>query len=350
MAASARQVLSTATRLTQSSDIATRLDEVAIGPEIASALLFLIAERSSDSYEAARAIQAAGEPNPVRRALILALQRLARGQLGSVVEMRPDDERAGAVDPFGYAADLLFRELLRGVIELAREGLGLSGGGDLGSDVARFERVKALSLDLTQHEDAVRVSATSTFPGPHYLASQLLRAAGTLKVAATIASGRKVLYLAPTHALVGQVERDLNARVGGLATAESVEDAAIEDILPALPTLAVITPERCFALLTFAPELFDNVGLLVFDECHLLGVGASQGAIEARKVDRRGIDAMLCLLTFLSINHDADLLLLSAMLSNGLEVAAWLEDLIGRPVHAFDDRWKPTRQLRCCVT
>ncbi len=171
-----------------------------------------------------------------------------------------------------------------------------------------------------------------------------------LKIAATITSGKTVLYLAPTHALVGQVERDLNERIGDLATAESVDDTTVEDILPALPTLAVVTPERCFALLTFAPELFANVGLLVFDECHLLGVGGREGGTIVRRVDRRGVDAMLCLLTFLATAPDADLLLLSAMVSNGPEVASWLNSLTGRPVHAFDDSWKPTRQLRCCVT
>ena len=171
-----------------------------------------------------------------------------------------------------------------------------------------------------------------------------------LKIASTITSGKTVLYLAPTHALVGQVERDLNERLGELATAESVDDTSVEDILPALPTLAVVTPERCFALLTFAPELFANVGLLVFDECHLLGVGVREDGAIARRVDRRGVDAMLCLLTFLSTTPDADLLLLSAMVSNGREVASWLQSLMSRPVHAFDDRWKPTRQLRCCVT
>ena len=171
-----------------------------------------------------------------------------------------------------------------------------------------------------------------------------------LKIAATITSGKTVLYLAPTHALVGQVERDLTERIGGLATAESVDDTTVEDILPALPALAVVTPERCFALLTFAPELFTNVGLLVFDECHLLGVGGLEDAATARRVDRRGVDAMLCLLTFLATAPNADLLLLSSMVSNGREVASWLQSLTERPVHAFDDRWKPTRQLRCCVT
>jgi superfamily II DNA/RNA helicase len=421
VAGSARQFMMLASRLRHPGMVTTRLDEDAVGPEIAAALLFLIAERSSDAFEAAREIHAAGEPDPIRRALILALSRLARGRLQEIGEMDLPAERLAASDPFGYAADLLFRELLSGVILLARDGLGLAEGDGFTVAVAHFESVRRLSVAVDAVPDAsipAGLQAISTFAGPHHLAGLLLRAAGTfrnsvvvrtpapggvdvqrwrewlrgearrwpyvwenhrraiatgylncgqsmimtsptgsgkttlaaLKIAATITSGKTVLYLAPTHALVSQVERDLNERIGELATAESVDDTTAEDILPALPTLAVVTPERCFALLTFAPELFANVGLLVFDECHLLGVGGREDGAIARRVDRRGVDAMLCLLTFLATAPNADLLLLSAMVSNGPQVALWLNSLTSRPVHAFDDRWKPSRQLRCCVT
>lgn len=421
VAGSARQFMALASRLQRAELVTTRLDEDAVGAEIAAALLFLIAERSSDAFEVARDIQAAGEPDPIRRALILALNRLAHGRLQEIGEMDLPAERLAAPHPFGYAADLLFRELLSGVILLAQDGLGLAEGDGVAAAVARFEHVRRLSVDADVGADTpipAGLRAVSAFAGPHHLAGLLLRAASTirdsalvrtlapggadlerwgkwlrgeavrwpyawendrraiatgylncgqslvmtsptgsgkttlaaLKIAATITSGKTVLYLAPTHALVGQVECDLNERIGGLATAESVDDTTVEEILPALPTLAVVTPERCFALLTFAPELFTNVGLLVFDECHLLGVGGREDAAIAQRVDRRGVDAMLCLLTFLATAPDADLLLLSAMVSNGPEVASWLQSLINRPVHAFDDCWKPTRQLRCCVT
>ena len=420
VAASARQFMALAARLRSPKSSTTRLDEDAVGSEIASALLFLIAERSSDAFEAARDIQAAGEPDPIRRALILSIGRLARGRLQEIVDLDLSAERLAASDTFGYAADLMFRELLSGVILLARDGLGIFEGDGITSAVERFERVRRLSVDVQPDGPPAPagLSAVSTFAGPHHLSGLLTRAAGTLrdsalvrtpapsgadasrwrewlraeagrwpfiwenhrraigtgyldcgqslvmtsptgsgkttlaalKIASTIASGKTVVYLAPTHALVGQVERDLNERVGGLAVAESVDDTTVEDILPALPTLAVVTPERCFSLLTFAPELFANVGLLVFDECHLLGVGSGEEGALTRRVDRRGVDAMLCLLTFLATAPHADLLLLSAMVSNGPEVAAWLQALTGRPVHAFDDPWKPTRQLRCCVT
>lgn len=433
VAASARQVVATAVRLAQAGAPEgrpeaqpTRLDEDAIGAELAAALLFLIAERSSDAFEAARDITAAGEPDPVRRALILAVGRLARGRLADILEIDPAAEGLRAADMANFATDLLYRELLVGVRDLAEFGLGAEG--KLNEAIARFARARDLSISSTEAmplgaiDDGVRVAAPRpsalVFGGPYHLASLLLRAAGTLaqcmlvripvpsgsdaeswngwlkteaarwpylwenhrralatgyldagqslimtsptgsgkttlaalKIAATITSGRTVLYLAPTHALVSQVERDLNERIGAIVTAESVEDGASIDELQVLPRVAVLTPERCFALLTFAPELFANVGLLVFDEFHLMGVPEATIAVPRPRVDRRAIDAMLCLLTFVSVSPASDLLLLSAMVSNGGEVGGWLSGLLGRPVHPFDDRWKPTRQLKACVT
>nr|WP_256432912.1 DEAD/DEAH box helicase [Novosphingobium sp. SG751A] len=167
-----------------------------------------------------------------------------------------------------------------------------------------------------------------------------------LKIAATLSAGESVIYLAPTHALVDQVEADMSAQIGGLEPVSVVEDLALEDIGERLPPFSVMTPERCLALLGFAPELFDKVGLLVFDEFHL--IGADNPAISLT-VNARAIDAMLALLTFLRRRKDADLLLLSAMVANGAEIARWLRGVTGREVEAFDDPWKPTRQLRSCV-
>lgn len=420
VAGSARQVIAQIARLGPDDSGPSRLDEDVVGADIAAALLFLIAEQASDAQEAARSIRAAGEPNPVRRALILALGRFCRGAFSEVAEMDIDRERLTTETQEGYATDLLYRELLRGLQLLAQAGLGLVGDEAMAAADAIFAKVRTLSVEAVVSDSLPSVgvvTAVSVFAGPHHLAALLRRAGKTLaesalvrtptpkgaaesqwhpwvqgearrwpflwrnhreaiatgyleqgsslvmttptgsgkttlaalKIAATLAAGKTVLYLAPTHALVGQVERDLNERIQGLATAASIEEVSLDDIIESLPDLAVVTPERCFALLTFAPDLFHNVGLLVFDECHLLGV-SKPATHEARaRVGRRGIDAMLCLLTFMSINKSADYLLLSAMVSNGAEIADWLRSLLGRPVFPFEDRWKPTRQLRACV-
>ncbi len=58
---------------------------------------------------------------------------------------------------------------------------------------------------------------------------------------------------------------------------------------------------------------------------------------------------MLCLLHAAKRASEADFLLLSAMLTNGEELAGWLAHLTTRPAHYFYDQWKPSRQARGVV-
>jgi hypothetical protein len=105
-----------------------------------------------------------------------------------------------------------------------------------------------------------------------------------------------------------------------------------------LRDIEVMTPERCLAMLSFAPEAFGDVGLLVFDECHLLS--PELGRI------RRALDAMLCVLGFHHVAPNADMLFLSAMLKNPQDIADWIAALTERPCVAVDLPWKPSRQAR----
>lgn len=162
----------------------------------------------------------------------------------------------------------------------------------------------------------------------------------SLKIAGVLARGKKVAFLAPTHALVDQLTEDLQdmfpSEVFGSVVSSDFdflmqEDAVFQDI-------EVMTPERCLAMLSFAPEAFKDVGLLVFDECHLLS--PQTGKI------RRALDAMLCVLGFNHVAPEADFLFLSAMIKNGTELATWLEELTNRRAVAVDLIWKPSRQAR----
>jgi hypothetical protein len=101
-----------------------------------------------------------------------------------------------------------------------------------------------------------------------------------------------------------------------------------------------MTPERCLALLSYAPDAFEDVGLLVFDECHLLSPVSGL---------RRALDGMFCVLAFNSIAPDADFLFLSAMIRNGSEFATWIGSLTGRECVFVDPLWKPSRQARGVV-
>jgi hypothetical protein len=162
----------------------------------------------------------------------------------------------------------------------------------------------------------------------------------SLKIAGILAGGKKVVFLAPTHALVDQLTVDLQemfpADVMGSVVSSDFDLLLLDNAQ--LRDIEVMTPERCLAMLSFAPEAFKDVGLLVFDECHLLSP-------EIGRI-RRALDAMLCVLGFNHVAPKADMLLLSAMLKNVDEMSEWVAALTGRPCVAVDLPWKPSRQAR----
>lgn len=148
--------------------------------------------------------------------------------------------------------------------------------------------------------------------------------------------------MAPTHALVDQTTRDLReyfprASVQG----ERADEFGFLNGGEDLPDVMIMTPEACLLLTHMEPERFDDVGLLIFDECHLIHPKTDG--------DRRAVDAMLCILGFVRVAPKADLVLLSAMMKNTKELSSWLSDLTGRKALALDNAWKPTRQLRGCI-
>ncbi|GAB7211899.1 hypothetical protein OS31_34090 [Dickeya oryzae] len=102
-----------------------------------------------------------------------------------------------------------------------------------------------------------------------------------------------------------------------------------------------MTPEACLLLTHMEPEQFNDVGLLIFDECHLMHPKTDG--------DRRAIDSMLCILGFVRVAPMADIVLLSAMMKNTCELSMWLASLTGRKALSLDNAWKPTRQLRGCI-
>jgi hypothetical protein len=163
-----------------------------------------------------------------------------------------------------------------------------------------------------------------------------------LKIATVLLRGARVIFLAPTHALVGQTQRSLKGTFQDYSILADVEeDVGIGDVV-VLGEVTVMTPERCLMLLSVDPDAFADLGLIVFDECHLL---------HPREDDRsrRGLDAMLAILNLTRIAPEADLLLLSAMMKNTQEIAGWIAHLTGRQCLTLDLSWKPTRQVRGCV-
>ncbi len=163
-----------------------------------------------------------------------------------------------------------------------------------------------------------------------------------LKIHSVLLSGRKAVFLAPTHALVDQTARDLrNAFPRASVQGERFDEFGFSGGGDDLPDILVMTPEACLLLSHMEPDSFENAGLLIFDECHLIHPKTDG--------DRRAIDAMLCILGFVRVAPKADVVLLSAMMKNTEELSAWLKELTGRKALALDDAWKPTRQLRGCI-
>jgi superfamily II DNA/RNA helicase len=165
----------------------------------------------------------------------------------------------------------------------------------------------------------------------------------SLKIAGVLARGKKVVFLAPTHALVEQLTSDLQEMFPkeALGSVVSSDFDLLFQSGGQLKEIEIMTPERCLAMLSFASDAFEDVGLLVFDECHLLS--PQSGKI------RRALDGMLCVLAFNHIAPDADLLFLSAMLRNAEEFAKWIEKLVDRQCVCVDLLWKPSRQARGVV-
>lgn len=163
-----------------------------------------------------------------------------------------------------------------------------------------------------------------------------------LKIASVLAAGKNVIFIAPTHALVEQLTTDLQAvfpeeLMGSLVSSDFDR---LFTSGTALRKIEVMTPEHCLALLSYAPHAFADVGLMVFDECHLLSPVSGL---------RRALDGMFCVLAFNSIAPDADFLFLSAMIRNGADFAAWIASLTGRTCVFVDPLWKPSRQARGVV-
>lgn len=147
------------------------------------------------------------------------------------------------------------------------------------------------------------------------------------------------VYLVPSRALVHQVEADLRRRLPligisvrtVIAGAEpgGILDEEVEEL--ATPrTLTILTPEKLDVYFRNRPDLFEACRLLIVDEAHKLG-DPQRGSL---------VDSLLT--RFRLLVPEARLLLLSAVVSNVLEIASWLE----HPEGGFRDSWRPTRQLK----
>jgi len=393
----------------------------AISPNVSALLLFLIANQPSDAMEMAETLPKPTEVEDDPITLLAgALAKLASGRLADIPLLSARRIAPLPEDVCDAAAQALYIRLLHGLGSLAQFLLNAANLPDLGvSAVDVFRQVQRSAAQELPWPVADakkwRLTAFSTFPGPHHLATLLIAAAdylgasalsgilppsgilptvwngllktviverpflwpnhqkaiddgllmpGTsavisfptgagkttlsvLKTAVALGLGGAVIYLAPTHALVGQMKTDLRKAFPDIPVRESliVEDfyTEIEDTFSSTNAqIVVMTPERCLALLSMEGVGFGAVRLVIFDECHLMH--PRQGG-----QNRRSLDAMLAVLHLREAAPSADWLLLSAMIENAHEIAGWLAELLGRRCIPLNLDWKPTRQARGCL-
>ncbi len=374
-----------------------------ISSYVAATVLFLIGNSQADAAETALSITEINNESLVHQRLISSIVSLATGKLSKIADSQFNEEEViQSVDFQEVALSYLWRELGLGIVNIAKRLIGQSNE----EQQNHFDKVIKLSISetgffdqrsifsgpyrlaklLKMLEEDIFNRAVIDIPPPpdvahqpwQYFLTKLAKdrpylwenhkeAVGTdflnsgisavltlptgagkstlaeLKIASCLYSGRKVVYLVPTHALEDQVNRNLrplftefepiNIEFGGEYTDF--------DEINNFPIL-VMTPERCLTLLNIHPEFFESVGLVVFDEFHLIH------GIDIKK-DRRSIDAMYCLLSLFTLATHADYLLISAMVENSDDIASWVAQITGRECKVFNSTWKPTRQLHGCL-
>lgn len=410
VAGTAHQLAANAERQILRGGPTTALSSSHVSSDIAAMLLFLVAEAPADAAEMARTLRT-DLPDPVERALVMALRDFADGRWWAILN-RPEPPKNGASTDVSYsgATRALYRLVLRGVRALAHQ-VSEPESDLTTSPVALLEHARSLSVAPFRLSDLDVRSPVSAVPGPHHLASLLqsvarrigessvsriapipglddtawvdslrriarsrpllwrnhraaideglLRAGvsaviafptgagkstlAELKINAALLAGHRVLFLAPTNALVDQVARNLRDSFPTFTIqGRRDDDFALETGPGLVPQLLVMTPEACLTHLSIDETVFQDVQLLIFDECHLIHP-SKHGR------NRRAVDAMLCLLSFVRICPLADLILMSAMIGNAAALANWIQELTGRQCLALDLPWKPTRQLRGSV-
>ena len=248
-----------------------------------------------------------------------------------------------------YGGPLHLASLLIGIEEHAHLiSLGMVRGPDQISRKAWNGFIRKIALQRPylwrNHRDAIEqgyltpgVSSAISFPtgaGKSTLTE--------LKIAASLLLGKRIVFLAPTNALVEQTRRSLEKTFDNINVYFDMDHKIPPYGSVTLSAINVMTPERCLMNMSIDEEAFSDVGLIVLDECHILHS-------DDENYSRRGFDAMLVILNLTSISPGADLLLLSAMMKNTDDISEWISELTNRKCLSLKLSWKPTRQVRGCV-
>lgn len=154
-----------------------------------------------------------------------------------------------------------------------------------------------------------------------------------------LAAGRRIVFVTPLRALSAQTEANLQQTFGPLgktisALYGSIGVSSVDEDAIRTRNIVVATPEKLDFALRNDPSLLDDVGLLIFDEGHMIGMSEREVRYEVQiqRLLRRADAAnrrIVCLSAILPEGHELE------------DFAAWL-----RRDHAGDvvkSDWRPTR-------
>ena len=154
-----------------------------------------------------------------------------------------------------------------------------------------------------------------------------------------LAAGKRVVFVTPLRALSAQAETTLQRTFGPLgktvsALYGSIGVSGFDTDAIRERDIVVATPEKLDFALRNDPTLLDDVGLLVFDEGHMIGIDEREVRYEVQ-IQRllRRADA-----------HERRIVCLSAILPDGDQMddfSAWLRR--DRPGGPTKSGWRPTR-------
>lgn len=124
--------------------------------------------------------------------------------------------------------------------------------------------------------------------------------------------GKKSLYIVPLRALAREKYEEIKVIVPDASVALSIGDYTKRDEDFGDCDVLVATSEKADALIRHGNSFFDDIGLIVADEVHLL-------------TDPRRGPTLEVVLTRLRSRSDAQVIALSATIANPEEIAGWLD-------------------------
>jgi len=197
----------------------------------------------------------------------------------------------------------------------------------LPSELLSFLKSKGLSDLYPPQEEAIKAGLLE---GKNLVVSSPTASGKTLiaMIAAylKVKSGhRRVVYLAPLRALASEKYHEFRELESlGIRSAISTGDYDSSGESLGRADIIVLTNERFDSVMRHRVSWLDSVGLFIADEVHLAGS------------DSRGPTLEMILTKVMYLGLDAQLLALSATISNAKEVSLWLGsglvDLVWRPV------------------